>query len=251
MKITFLGTGTSQGIPVIGCDCAVCHSPNHKNIRSRSSVFIDGPMGKILIDTGPDLRMQLLKNKIDDVDFILYTHEHNDHTAGLDDIRPINFRNQKIVNAYGLERVIDDIKIRFHYAFDDNPYPGSPQIELIPVTKHSILMDNIFCISINHGNIDILGYRIGNFAYLTDVKFIEDIELEKLKNLDAVVISALQIKSHHSHQSLAEAIILAQKINAKKTYLTHMSHTMGLVESWSTQLPESIMPAYDGLILQL
>ena len=251
MRITFLGTGTSQGIPVIGCDCTVCKSTNLKNKRLRSSIFVECQSGKILIDTGPDLRMQLLENSIDDIDYILYTHEHNDHTAGLDDIRPINFRNQKIVKAYGLERVIADIKVRFHYAFDDNPYPGSPQIELIPITKHAIIMDGITCISINHGNIDILGYRIGNFAYLTDIKFIEEDELEKLKNLEVVVISALQKKSHHSHQSLDEAMTLAQKINAKKTYLTHMSHTMGLVESWSSHLPETIYPAYDGLILQL
>lgn len=251
MRITFLGTGTSQGIPVIGCDCTVCKSTNLKNKRLRSSIFVEYQSGKILIDTGPDLRMQLLENNIDDIDYILYTHEHNDHTAGLDDIRPINFRNQKIVKAYGLERVIADIKVRFHYAFDDNPYPGSPQIELIPITKHAIIMDGITCISINHGNIDILGYRIEDFAYLTDIKFIEEDEFEKLRNLDVVVISALQKKSHHSHQSLDEAISLAQKINAKKTYLTHMSHTMGLVENWSSHLPETIYPAYDGLILQL
>lgn len=251
MRITFLGTGTSQGIPVIGCDCTVCKSTNLKNKRLRSSIFVECQSGKILIDTGPDLRMQLLENNIDDIDYILYTHEHNDHTAGLDDIRPINFRNQKIVKAYGLERVIADIKVRFHYAFDDNPYPGSPQIELIPITKHAIIMDGITCISINHGNIDILGYRIEDFAYLTDIKFIEEDEFEKLRNLDVVVISALQKKSHHSHQSLDEAISLAQKINAKKTYLTHMSHTMGLVENWSSYLPETIYPAYDGLILQL
>lgn len=251
MKITFLGTGTSQGIPVIGCDCKVCTSDNLRDKRLRSSIFIESEIGKILIDTGPDLRQQLLVNKIDDIDFILYTHEHNDHTAGLDDIRPINFRQNKVIPAYGLPRVVTDIKMRFHYAFDDIPYPGSPQITLQEITKDTVLFDEIFCIEINHGNIEILGFRIKNFAYLTDVKIIPESEFEKLKQLEIVVISALQKKSHHSHQSFEEAITLAQKINANKTYLIHMSHTMGLVEEWSQELPENIFPAYDGLVINL
>lgn len=251
MKITFLGTGTSQGIPVIGCDCKVCTSINPRDKRLRSSIFIESDFGKILIDTGPDLRQQLLRENIDDIDFILFTHEHNDHIAGLDDVRPVNFRHQKFITGYALPRVVGDIKRRFHYAFDNIPYPGSPQIYLKEITKDSILFDEIICVEINHGNIDVLGFRIRNFAYLTDIKYISAPELLKLQNLEVVVISALQKKSHHSHQSLEEAILLAIKINAKQTYFTHMSHTMGVSDFWSKDLPNNIFAAYDGLKINL
>jgi phosphoribosyl 1,2-cyclic phosphate phosphodiesterase len=254
--VKFLGTGTSQGIPVVGCKCDTCTSTNPHNRRLRSSVFVEIGDLKILIDTGPDLRQQMLMYQISDVDALLITHEHNDHTAGLDDVRPINFLHNKTLPLYAMQRVIKNIEERFAYIFDENPYPGSPQISLhtvYPNTPFEIKGVEIRPILFQHSTIDILGYIIGNFAYITDASYISDELVNYLNSqaLDVITLNALHHKKHHSHFSLSEAVEMAQRIGAKESYLIHMSHTMGRVEEWSQSLPEAVFPAYDGLILTI
>lgn len=254
MIIKFLGTGTSQGIPVIGCECDTCTSSNPKDIRLRSSVYIEKENVKILIDTGPDLRQQFLTNKIYDLDAILLTHEHNDHTSGLDDIRPINFKHNKFINVYSIPRVLTDIKSRFSYAFAENPYPGSPKLILSPIEPFKSFEVNdlsIFPIEYDHGSLKIIGFRIDNFAYITDVSNLPENALECLNHLGVLVISALQKIPHHSHFSLDQAIEAAIKINAQKTYFIHMSHTMGKQEDWEKLLPEKMYASFDSLELDL
>jgi phosphoribosyl 1,2-cyclic phosphate phosphodiesterase len=252
--IKFLGTGTSQGIPVVGCECETCISENHKDKRLRSSIYLDVEGTKIIIDTGPDLRQQLLQNNINDVDAILITHEHNDHTAGLDDIRPINFKHNKKLPLFAIGRVITDIRKRFEYVFNTNPYPGSPKIDLQEISPYqSFIINNISIlpIEIDHGSLKIVGYRIRNFAYLTDVSNLDDKALSFLKNLDVLVISTLHRDKHHSHLSFEESINYSKIISAKKTYFIHMSHTLGLQDDWSKELPYDIEGAFDGLELSL
>ncbi len=252
MIVKFLGSGTSQGIPVIGCECETCKSTDTKDKRLRCSVYIEINDAKLLIDAGPDLRQQLLREKIENVDAILITHEHNDHTAGLDDIRPINFKHAKVIPLYSIARVLEDLKMRFRYIFSANPYPGSPRIELIeifPYTTFKVGNIEILPIEYDHGSIKIIGYRIDNFAYLTDVSHIDEKAFQHLKNLDVLVISALQKVSHHAHFSVEEAINAAQKIYAKKTYLIHMSHTLGPYNEWAKELPTNVYASYDGLVL--
>jgi phosphoribosyl 1,2-cyclic phosphate phosphodiesterase len=256
LTIKFLGTGTSQGIPVVGCRCETCTSTNPQNHRLRSSVYIEIDNVKILIDTGPDLRQQLLRYNITDVDAILITHEHNDHTAGLDDIRPINFIHNKSIPLYAMERVVKNIEERFAYVFDENPYPGSPKLSThIVSAKSSFFIKNIeiYPIEFKHSSLDIFGYVIGRFAYITDASFMSDdlIEFLNKKQLKCITLNALHHKSHHSHFSLTEAVKIAQKINAEETYLIHMSHTMGNVEDWAKDLPANIKPGFDGMEIMI
>ncbi len=254
MECILLGTGTSQGIPVIGCKCPVCTSIDIRDSRLRVSCFIDDEESnqKILIDIGPDFRQQMLSNQISDIDAVLLTHEHNDHTAGLDDIRAINFLHNKNIPFYGLDRVITDIKNRFHYALSTNKYPGVPQIEMHTVEREIQLGSlKIIPIPIMHGTLPILGYRIKNFAYLTDASLITKESLEKLKDLDVLVINALRQKKHYSHFTLEEALIEIEKIRPKKTYLTHISHVFDTHENITKLLPDNVCVAYDGLRLSL
>jgi phosphoribosyl 1,2-cyclic phosphate phosphodiesterase len=253
--VKFLGTGTSQGIPVVGCHCATCTSENPHNHRLRSSIWIEHNDTSLIIDTGPDLRHQLLSYQISDVDAILITHEHNDHTAGLDDIRPINFLHNKVIPLYAMARVIKNIRERFAYIFDDNPYPGSPQLSTHElVDREPIMIKNISVMPIEymHGSLPILGYMIDRLAYITDASQISDDTITLLRNtgLKYLVLNALHKKKHHSHFNLEEAIDMAVSIGAETTYLIHMSHTMGQVEGWSKELPDNVFPAYDGLVLQ-
>lgn len=254
MKVKFLGTGTSQGIPVIGCKCNTCLSPNPHDNRLRSSIFIELNDRKILIDTGPDLRSQFLKYGLDDIDYILYTHEHNDHTAGLDDVRPVNFKHEKIIRAFAQQRVVDNLTQRFGYAFDFK-YSAAPRISLTAIEEgiDKFYLEDIAVlpIEIKHGTLPILGYRIGNFAYLTDVSEIPKPSLDRLKDLEVVVLSALQKEKHYSHFSLEEAIEIAKVVKAQKTYFIHMSHTMGKVSNWSKDLPPKIQASYDGLEIEI
>jgi phosphoribosyl 1,2-cyclic phosphate phosphodiesterase len=252
--LKFLGTGTSQGIPVIGCDCNTCTSKNTHNKRLRSSAYIVNGNDKILIDCGPDLRQQFLTNNIDDLDAIIVTHEHNDHTAGLDDIRPINFRHNKSIPLFTNKRVKDDLAKRYEYVFLSNPYPGSPKIELNEIEFYesfNIGETKILPLKVQHGELEIIGIRINNMAYLTDVSALDFSTLQHLKELDVLVISALQRASHHAHLCFEDAINLARKIGAKNTYLIHMSHTLGDVEEWSKELDSNIHYAYDGLELEM
>lgn len=250
MKITLLGTGTSQGIPVIGCACEACVSDDVRDDRLRSGVAIQSGDTNVIIDTGPDLRQQMLKLGIRHLDGILYTHEHNDHVAGLDDIRPFNFMQERDMPFYGHPRVLAEIKERFAYVFKENPYPGAPSATLNEISagqEFSIGGLDIRAIDVMHGQLPILGYRFGDFSFITDASFLSEESMAHLAGSEVVVISALRREKHHSHYTLGEAIEVIHKLKPRAAYLTHISHKMGVTKEWEKELPENIFPAYDGL----
>lgn len=253
MKVTFLGTGTSQGVPIIGCHCAVCQSKDPKDKRLRSSVFIEVNSVKIIIDTGPDFRQQLLREHIEDISAILYTHEHKDHVAGLDDVRPINFLQEKDMPIYAEPRVIEALEREFHYAFSETSYPGVPQLIVHPIGLKEFEIEGVTVTPIRafHHQLPILGFRIGNFAYITDANRIEESELNKLAGLEVLVVNALRKESHISHFTLDEAVEIATQINPKQTYLTHISHMLGKHNEVNKGLPKNISLAFDQLQIHL
>ncbi|WP_448528813.1 MBL fold metallo-hydrolase [Raineya sp.] len=254
VKVTFLGTGTSQGVPVIACECAVCRSENPKDKRLRSAVFIETPLASIVIDTGPDFRLQMLRAGVKKLDAVLFTHEHKDHTAGLDDIRPFNFLQNKNMPLYGTSKVLNQLKTEFAYIFAEKRYPGIPQVELHEISKeHSFEINGqkIMPIEVFHYRLPVLGFRIGNFTYITDANYIASEELQKIYGSKVLVLNALQKENHISHYNLEQAIQVAQHIGAEKTYFTHISHKMGLHEEISSLLPENIFLAYDGLKVEV
>ncbi len=252
MKIIFLGTGTSTGIPMIGCQCYVCQSSNAKDKRTRTSVYVETNEVKLVIDTGPDFRLQLLREGIDDIDAVLFTHAHKDHIAGLDDIRPINYIQQKEIDVYANEFTIERLKVEYSYIFEKN-YPGIPLIQLNEINDQSFKIKslNIEVIQAMHGKMPVLGFRINDFTYLTDVNFISDNELEKIKGSKLFVLDALHHRKHYSHFTLKEALEVVEKVSAERTYLIHMSHFMGKHEKVEKQLPENVFLSYDGLKLEL
>ena len=254
MKVYFLGTGTSQGIPVIGSNHPVCLSSNSKDKRLRVSVWISWENHSLIIDCGPDFRQQMLASNCQKVDAILFTHEHADHTAGIDDIRPFNFKQGEIP-VYGHQRVIDNLKRRFEYVFETvNKYPGAPSVttyEVVNNESFSFGGKKIIPINVMHGNLQVFGYRIDDFAYLTDVKTIEKTEINKLKNLDVLVINALRVEPHDTHFNLKEALDFVTLVKPKKTYLTHISHILGHHEEVQKELPENVYLAYDNLEITL
>ena len=254
LKITFLGTGTSQGIPVIGSDHPVSFSKDLKDKRLRSSILVQHEDISFSIDCGPDFRQQMLRADCKKLDAILFTHEHADHTSGIDDTRPYFFRQGKIP-IYLHERVLNSLKERFAYIFDPTKkYPGAPDFEVNLINKDSkIQIKNLTIIPVEsmHMKLSVLGFRINNFAYLTDVKSIQKEELEKLKNLDVLVINALRFDPHPSHLNVDEAIEIINQINPKTTYFTHISHNMGFHEEVCEKLPANISLAYDGLVVEL
>ena len=250
MKVYFLGTGTSQGIPVIGSNHPVCKSTDFKDKRLRVSVWVSWENYSFVIDCGPDFRQQMLSSNCQKVEGILFTHEHSDHTAGIDDIRPFNFKQGKIP-IYAHQRVIDNIKRRFEYVFETvNKYPGAPSVETIEVINNQPFpLGNkmVIPIDVMHGNLQVFGYRIDDFAYLTDVKTIDKSEIEKLKNLKVLVINALREEPHDMHFNLKEALDFITLVQPKTTYLTHISHIMGFHEEVQKRLPENVFLAYDNL----
>lgn len=248
MKIKFLGTGTSQGVPVIGCTCAVCVSQDTKNKRLRSSALIKISNKNILIDTGPDLRQQALKNKINKIDYVLYTHAHRDHVSGIDELRSFNFIQKKSIKAYGNKELVNQLKNDYSYIFSDFKYPGLPEVELNKVNKNFYLDDiEIIPIKVKHHKLNILGYRIGNLTYITDAKTISDNQLKKINGSQILVINCLQIKEHLSHLNMEEVLSLIRKIEVKKVYLIHISHNLGLHDEINKSLPDNIELAYDNL----
>jgi len=255
MKITLLGTGTSQGVPVIACDCRVCQSKDKKDKRLRTAAMIEWDHHRLIIDCGPDFRMQMLREHVKKIDAILFTHEHADHTAGLDDIRPLYFRQKKPVPIYGLLRLIEDLKKRFDYIFtEENRYPGAPRVIVNILEPHQTFKIGnqiIEALPVLHGQLPILGYKMDNFAYITDAKTLPDSTLEKLKNIDLLVINALHHKVHKTHLNLTEALDLIEKIHPKKTVLTHISHYMGLHKEIEKTLPENVFLGYDGLKIEV
>ncbi len=254
MNLYFLGTGTSQGIPIIGSNHPVCLSSDSKDKRLRVSIWIHWENYSFVIDCGPDFRQQMLTSNCQKLDGILFTHEHADHTAGFDDIRPFNFR-QGAIPIFAHQRVILNLKKRFDYVFETiNRYPGSPSVETFEVINNqpfSIGNKTAIPINVMHGELQVFGYRIDDFAYLTDVKTIEESEIEKLKNLNVLVVNALREESHHSHFNLKEALDFIQLVKPKKAYLTHISHILGFHEEVQQKLPENVFLGYDNLQITL
>lgn len=254
MKVTFLGTGTSQGVPVIACECAVCMSSDKHDKRLRVSVLIEVEGKTIVIDSGPDFRYQMLRSGVKNLDAILYTHEHKDHVAGLDDVRAFNYKQQSEVDIYAHKRVQEALKKEFHYIFSGNNYPGIPRLKLNTIEDGQPFQAagiDIIPISVMHFQLPVFGFRIGNFTYITDAKAITAEEKSKIKGSDVLVLNALQKEKHISHFTLEEALELAAEIGANKTYLTHISHRLGTHAEVSEQLPEGVFLAYDGLELDV
>ena len=252
MKITLLGTGTSQGVPVIGCSCNVCTSENKKDKRLRSSILIEDNGTTVVIDTGPDFRYQMLRAGVKNLDGVILTHEHWDHTAGLDDIRPFNKIRKKPVEVYAEERVIKRIEQDLDYAFRENKYPGVPSINMneIDDTAPFIIGDLIFTpLRVMHHRLPVLGFRIKDFAYITDAGFIPDETYTKLEGIKVIVIDALRIQPHISHFNMEEAVNVIYRTGAEKGYFTHMSHQIGRHEDLLKKLPGNIEPGYDGMII--
>lgn len=249
IEITFLGTGTSQGVPVIGCKCDVCTSSDVRDNRLRSSILISVGNKNFVVDTGPDFRQQMLCNKVDNIRAILYTHEHKDHVAGLDDIRPYNFTHHKPVDVYAENRVLRALKREYSYIFAIYRYPGIPEINMHKIGLKSFSIDETEFIPIRvyHHKLPILGFRVGNFAYLTDIKTIPGKEKLKLKNLETLVVTTLRKEEHISHMNLDEALELTEEVKPKRAYLTHLSHRFGLHADEELRLPEGVFIAYDGL----
>jgi phosphoribosyl 1,2-cyclic phosphate phosphodiesterase len=254
LKVYFLGTGTSQGIPVIGSNHPVCKSTDFKDKRLRVSVWVTWDDHSYVIDCGPDFRQQMLASNCEKVDGILFTHEHADHTSGIDDIRPFNFKQGEIP-IYAHDRVINNLKERFNYIFTTvNRYPGAPSVKTIPVVNNEpFQIGNKVAIPVNvmHGNLQVFGYRIDDFAYLTDVKTIDESEIPKLKKLKVLVINTLREEPHFSHLNLEEALDLIALLKPEKTYLTHVSHLFGFHEEVQKKLPENVYLAYDNLEITL
>jgi len=249
MKIRFLGTGTSQGVPMIACDCEVCQSTNPKDKRLRSSILIEYNNKHIIIDTGPDFRQQMLRENITELNAVLYTHEHKDHIAGLDDIRAFNFKSKLDMPIYATDQVQIGLKKEFHYIFAEFQYPGIPKVDLHTITKDSFQLFNktIIPIEVIHYKLPVTAFRIDDFTYITDANYISDLEKEKIKGTKILVINALRREKHISHFTLDEALELIAEIKPEVAYLTHISHLLGKYNTLKKELPKNVFLAYDGL----
>jgi phosphoribosyl 1,2-cyclic phosphate phosphodiesterase len=253
LKFIFLGTGTSQGVPVIGCDCEVCKSTDKRDNRLRSSILVQSEKTTIVVDTGPDFRYQMLRAKVKKLDAVLFTHAHKDHTAGLDDVRAYNFFQKKPMDIYATEAVQNSLRQEFYYAFEKNPIPGIPELNLHTITDVPFSIHEIFIrpVKVLHYKMPVLGYRFGDFTYITDANFIDNDELNKAKGSKVLVLNALRKQTHISHFTIDEAIAVAEKVGAEKTYFTHISHQLGLHAEIEKTLPEGMHLAYDGLEIDL
>lgn len=253
MIVTFLGTGTSQGVPVIACTCEVCQSIDFRDNRTRTSVHIEAEDLSLVIDTGPDFRHQVLRERINKLDAVLFTHQHKDHTAGLDEVRSYNFAQKIDMPIYGSKDVISQLKRDYEYIFSETSYPGVPRVSPIEidVNPFSIKNQEIIPIDLLHYKLPVFGYRINDFTYITDANFISEKELEKIKGSDILVINALQKEKHVSHFTLEEALEIIEKVGPRKAYLTHISHRLGLHSEVDIELPKNVSLAYDGLKINL
>jgi phosphoribosyl 1,2-cyclic phosphate phosphodiesterase len=251
MQVYFLGTGTSQGIPVIGSQHSVCKSNDTKDKRLRVAVWITWENHSIVVDCGPDFRQQMLNCGCTQLDGILFTHEHADHTAGLDDIRPFFFKQGSPIPVYGHQRVLQNLSKRFDYIFEnENKYPGAPSVHPIEIINDQSFMIGttpVIPFNVHHGHVQVFGFRIQDFAYLTDVKTIEDAEIQKLKGVKVLVVNALREESHHSHFNLQEALDFINLVQPETAYLTHISHLLGFHEEVQQRLPKNVYLAYDNL----
>ncbi len=253
MTITFLGTGTSQGVPVIACNCEVCTSTDRRDKRLRSSLLIEAQGKVIVIDSGPDFRYQMLRADVQHLDAIVFTHEHKDHIAGLDDIRAFNYKQNSAIDVYAHPRVQTALRREFFYIFDENKYPGIPQLDLHTIAADPFNIGNVTFtpVEVMHYKLPVLGFRINDFTYLTDAKTVSDAEKEKVKGTKTLVINALQKQSHVSHFTLDEALAFAAEMGAERTYLTHIGHRLGKYEDVMKYLPLNVELAYDGLKLEI
>lgn len=253
MKITFLGSGTSQGVPVIGCECEVCRSLDYRDKRLRAAVHIEVDGKSFVIDTGPDFRQQMLREDIKRLDAVIFTHGHKDHTAGLDDVRAYNFLQKMDMPVYGQKHVLEQLRTEFYYAFETQKYPGIPRLDLIEIREEMFEAAGVTFVPlpVMHLNMPVLGFRIADLSYITDANFIPDETLRKLNGTKILVLNALQKEKHISHFNLNEAIEVARQIGAKETYFTHISHKLGLHKQVEKELPLSIHLAYDGLSVTL
>lgn len=250
-QLTFLGTGTSQGVPMIGCGCEVCKSTDPRDKRLRSSVLVKHEGLRILVDAGPDFRYQMLRAGVSSLDAILLTHNHKDHTGGLDDIRAFNYLEKKATQIYCEKYVEESLRKEYSYAFEEIRYPGAPEWDVHIIDDKPFTVNGVEIIPIRgrHFKLPVLGYRFGNIAYCTDMNHIPDEEYEKLQNLDHFIINCVRRGRHISHYSLEQAIEVAQKVGAKHSWLTHLSHQLPCYEDLKKELPEGILPAFDGLVL--
>lgn len=250
-RLTFLGTGTSQGVPVIACNCEVCKSNDPRDNRLRCSVLVEWDDHAFVIDTGPDFRQQMLRLGISKLDGVIFTHEHKDHVAGLDDIRAFNYIMNKEMAVYATPQVQETIKREFPYIFSENPYPGAPQLVLhtLGLDPFNLFNYRVIPVQAQHFLIPVLGFRFGKLAYLTDANYISYEEKDKLLGLDILIINALRYQKHVSHFNLDEALELIEELKPKQAYLTHLSHQIGLHDNLLKTLPNNVSPAYDGLTL--
>lgn len=252
LDIIFLGTGTSTGVPVIACSCPVCSSDDARDQRTRTSVYIRHGAYALVIDTGPDFRAQILREGLDDLDAVLFTHAHKDHISGLDDIRPINYLRKKKIDVFATDITTERLKMEYPYIFEGD-YPGVPLIQLYEIADHPFHAGPLKVVPIKamHGKMDVLGFRIGDFTYLTDADSIEDGELAKIHGSKVFVINALRRFEHYSHFTLDEALEVIGKAGVEQAYLTHISHMMGLHAEVERELPAGVALAYDGLAIKV
>lgn len=250
MKITLLGTGTSQGVPVIGCSCDTCLSSDPRDDRQRASILLSDGDVNVVVDTGPDFRRQMLGQKVNSLDAVILTHQHNDHVAGMDDLRPFIFRQRREMPIYATIGVIKDIEERFSYAFSAEPYPGAPRLITYSIEsgKRFIIGGiELLPIEVMHGKLPVMAFRIGDFTYVTDANYISKESLDLMKGTKTLIINALHQHKHYSHFNLEEALEIVDIIAPEKCYLTHISHTMGLTKEWEATLPDNVFPSADGM----
>ena len=253
MKVTFLGTGTSQGVPVIGCECEVCRSMDYRDKRLRASVHLEVEGKSFVIDTGPDFRQQMLREGIMRLDGVIFTHSHKDHIAGLDDVRAYNFKQNLDMPVYGTRAVHEQVKVEFYYAFEEIKYPGIPKLKLFEIDTAPFEIAGVLFIPlpVMHLNMPVLGFRIGDFSYITDANGIPAATFEILKGTQVLVLNALQKEKHMSHFNLEQSVAIAEKVGAPQTYFTHISHKLGLHKAVEKELSKHVALAYDGLSITL
>jgi len=251
LKITFLGTGTSQGVPVIGCECEVCRSLDYRDKRLRVSVLVETANTGLVIDTGPDFRQQMLRERVSKLDAVLLTHSHKDHIAGLDDVRAFNFLQERGMPIYGTAATLEQVKKEFYYAFESEKYPGTPVLQLNEIDEKEFEINGVKItpLPVLHLRMPVLGFRIGGFSYITDANVIPEGTLAKLRGTKVLALNALQKEKHISHFSLGEAIEVLQDLQAPQGYIVHVSHQLGKHADVSKTLPPGIQLAYDGLEL--
>ncbi|HXS35743.1 MAG TPA: MBL fold metallo-hydrolase [Flavipsychrobacter sp.] len=254
MKVTFLGTGTSQGVPVIGCDCAVCTSTDKRDKRLRTSIWIETPATSVVIDSGPDFRYQMLRANVKKLDAVVFTHGHKDHTAGLDDVRAYNYIQDAAMEVYATDETQEILRREFAYVFNNKTYPGIPVINLNTIKNgvpFSINELTFIPILVMHYKLEVLGFRIGDFTYITDANYIAPEELKKASGSKIFVLNALRHEQHISHYTLSEAVEIARQVGAEQTYFTHISHQLGLHAEIDAHLPKGMHLAYDKLVVEL